>query len=291
MESIIITVEEWKNTFLSLSDNDRAIVVLIFCSILAIFSLLVSIIRSIVKLQRNRKADTKQATVPDNKSNEILHTKNIPNIPNTSSQIPDNNHTIFQDKVAQRENRLSTQHYQTKIPNVIYPYIQNNVSKEADEIKQNRLDKAKSIKKFGKRNLLNGEEKQIFGTLIKLSQEQNSDLKLKIHPQVSLNSFINYENNGEDYKAGYGLSVDFLITLQNSPLAVIEYHGGGHYPTDENKKAKVIDNDGTKMHICNHAGILFQVIEESEIKDKKGIKIDPEKLRSLLQQKVFNDIC
>ena len=123
-----------------------------------------------------------------------------------------------------------------------------------------RLQKFQEMSSVDKGLIMNPEEEKVFWTLIKYKKNFN------VHPQVALNSFLKYNGSPNDYKSGYGLSVDFLLTKRTEPIAVVEYYGGGHLLGDEAKKARIQDNDASKKFVCEKVGLLFVILTDSDLK-------------------------
>ncbi len=67
----------------------------------------------------------------------------------------------------------------------------------------------------------------------------------------------------------------------NEPIAVIEYHGGGHFGDTEQQREKVKNNDMIREKLFNKIGLKYFVIKDEDIKMKAGL-IDEEKLISFL---------
>lgn len=67
----------------------------------------------------------------------------------------------------------------------------------------------------------------------------------------------------------------------NEPIAVIEYHGGGHFGDTEEQKQKAKNNDYVREKLFNKIGLKYFIIKDYDIKMKSGL-IDTEKLNSFL---------
>ena len=157
-----------------------------------------------------------------------------------------------------RNNYVLPQQYDTQT----YEYY-------TQEIALTRYQRAQALTSIQTKPLLNKEEQKIFGALLKLIKDKNRSLS--VNPQVSFNSFVKYDNRDKDaFRVASALSVDFLLSEKSyngtmKPIAVIEYHGGGHYPQDSKLNLRTLDNDRTKKYLCERMNILFVVLDESDI--------------------------
>ena len=124
------------------------------------------------------------------------------------------------------------------------------------------------------------EENKIFYSMVKILNNYN------INPQVSFRAFLKGEEDTETWKTFRDFYCDFLVTYKkgskiNEPVAVIEYHGGGHFGDTENQKKKVENNDYVREKLFNKIGLKYFIIKEYDIKMKSGL-IDEEKLNLFL---------
>lgn len=116
------------------------------------------------------------------------------------------------------------------------------------------------------KRIMNGEESKIYYTLIKICKENYN-----INPQVSFKAFLQAESGTNAWHSFRDFYCDFLVTHKkgkdrNKPIAVIEYHGGGHYGDTPELKEIVRQNDFLKNEILNKVGIELFIIKESDIK-------------------------
>ncbi|CRF31815.1 hypothetical protein BRSU_0388 [Brachyspira suanatina] len=130
------------------------------------------------------------------------------------------------------------------------------------------------------KKIMNIEENKIFYSMVKILNNYN------INPQVSFRAFLKGEEDTETWKTFRDFYCDFLVTYKrgskiNEPVAVIEYHGGGHFGDTENQKKKVENNDYVREKLFNKIGLKYFIIKDYEIKMKSGL-IDEEKLNSFL---------
>ncbi|MEI0487529.1 DUF2726 domain-containing protein [Brachyspira intermedia] len=130
------------------------------------------------------------------------------------------------------------------------------------------------------KKVMNIEENKIFYSMVKILNNYN------INPQVSFRAFLKGEEDTETWKTFRDFYCDFLVTYKrgskiNEPVAVIEYHGGGHFGDTENQKKKVENNDYVREKLFNKIGLKYFIIKDYEIKMKSGL-IDEEKLNSFL---------
>lgn len=124
------------------------------------------------------------------------------------------------------------------------------------------------------------EENKIFYSMVKIFNDYN------VNPQVSFRAFLKGEEDTETWKTFRDFYCDFLVTYKrgskiNEPVAVIEYHGGGHFGDTENQKKRVENNDYVREKLFNKIGLKYFVIKDYDIKMKSGL-IDEEKLNSFL---------
>ncbi|MEI0558055.1 DUF2726 domain-containing protein [Brachyspira intermedia] len=130
------------------------------------------------------------------------------------------------------------------------------------------------------KKVMNIEENKIFYSMVKILNNYN------INPQVSFRAFLKGEEDTETWKTFRDFYCDFLITYKrgskiNEPVAVIEYHGGGHFGDTENQKKKVENNDYVREKLFNKIGLKYFIIKDYNIKMKSGL-IDEEKLNLFL---------
>ncbi|KLI16041.1 DUF2726 domain-containing protein [Brachyspira hyodysenteriae] len=130
------------------------------------------------------------------------------------------------------------------------------------------------------KKVMNIEENKIFYSMVKIFNDYN------VNPQVSFRAFLKGEEDTETWKTFRDFYCDFLVTYKrgskiNEPVAVIEYHGGGHFGDTENQKKRVENNDYVREKLFNKIGLKYFVIKDYDIKMKSGL-IDEEKLNSFL---------
>ncbi|MEI0700959.1 DUF2726 domain-containing protein [Brachyspira intermedia] len=130
------------------------------------------------------------------------------------------------------------------------------------------------------KKVMNIEENKIFYSMVKILNNYN------INPQVSFRAFLKGEEDTETWKTFRDFYCDFLVTYKrgskiNEPVAVIEYHGGGHFGDTENQKKKVENNDYVREKLFNKIGLKYFIIKDYDIKMKSGL-IDEEKLNLFL---------
>ena len=129
-----------------------------------------------------------------------------------------------------------------------------------------------------KKNILNGEEKEIYKCFISTQTKYNGILdttKYQISSQVVMSAFVDNTKNKDKELAIQcwylynKLYVDFLIVEQKEkePVCVIEYNGKGH-----NSYPNALANDKIKRTICEQIGIPFIVLESIEGKEIQEIK-------------------
>ncbi|AEM22946.1 hypothetical protein Bint_2340 [Brachyspira intermedia PWS/A] len=130
------------------------------------------------------------------------------------------------------------------------------------------------------KKVMNIEENKIFYSMVKILNNYN------INPQVSFRAFLKGEEDTETWKTFRDFYCDFLVTYKkgskiNEPVAVIEYHGGGHFGDTENQKKKVENNDYVREKLFNKIGLKYFIIKDYDIKMKSGL-IEEEKLNLFL---------
>ena len=116
------------------------------------------------------------------------------------------------------------------------------------------------------KKLMNNEEARIYYALAKVFKENYN-----ISPQVSFKAFLKGEQDTNAWRSFSDFYCDFLVTHKrgehkDKPVAVIEYHGGKHYGTDNELEAKVRKNDLVKAQVLGKVGIASLIIRESDIK-------------------------
>ena len=160
-------------------------------------------------------------------------------------------------------------------------YSNNNSNNEytTNEITEQRLKYMNSGSIKTKR-VMNIEETKIFYSMVKVLNNYN------VNPQVYFRAFLKGEEDTDSWKTFRDFYCDFLITYKrgskmNEPIAVIEYHGGGHFGDTEKQKEKVTNNDMIREKLFNKIGLKYFIIKDSDIKMKAGL-IDEEKLNSFL---------
>ena len=100
------------------------------------------------------------------------------------------------------------------------------------------------------KKVMNIEENKIFYSMVKILNNYN------INPQVSFRAFLKGEENTNSWKTFRDFYCDFLVTHKkgskiNEPIAVIEYHGAGHFGDSEEQKKKVENNDYVREKLFN----------------------------------------
>ncbi len=131
------------------------------------------------------------------------------------------------------------------------------------------------------KKVMNIEETKIFYSMVKIFNDYN------VNPQVSFRAFLKGEEDTDSWKTFRDFYCDFLITHRkgskmNEPIAVIEYHGGGHFGDNEKKAERVKDNDMIREKLFNKIGLKYFIIKDDDIKMKSGL-IDTEKLNEYLK--------
>ena len=148
-----------------------------------------------------------------------------------------------------------------------------------NKITQQRLKYMESCN-IKTKKVMNIEENKIFYSMVKILNNYN------INPQVSFRAFLKGEENTNSWKTFRDFYCDFLVTHKkgskiNEPIAVIEYHGAGHFGDSEEQKKKVENNDYVREKLFNKIGLKYFIIKDYDIKMKSGL-IDEEKLNSFL---------
>lgn len=109
-----------------------------------------------------------------------------------------------------------------------------------------------------KKPIMNKSEYRLYKSLSNISNEIERTLNQKVYvfPQVSLGEIIG--GDPEAFKAINIKRTDFVIVdARGFPLALIEYHGEGHYGNDNDKRNEVIMNDQVKKIVCDKIGIGY----------------------------------
>lgn len=132
-----------------------------------------------------------------------------------------------------------------------------------------------------KKSIMNEEENKIYYALIRILKDSYN-----INPQVSFKAFLKGEENTNAWRSFSDFYCDFLITskdnrYKNTPIAIVEYHGGKHYGDTQEIQERVKKNDLTKQMICQKAKLKLFVITQKDIK-KDSIYIDDKKLESYI---------
>lgn len=108
---------------------------------------------------------------------------------------------------------------------------------------------------FHKRPLMNKSEYRVFCKLEKLLSASHRGYR--IFSQVSLGEILGSDDK-QAYLAINSKRADFvIIDWSGQPIAVVEYHGSGHYQDD------AILRDAVKREACNSAGIAFIELTEN----------------------------
>lgn len=117
-----------------------------------------------------------------------------------------------------------------------------------DNIAERQLTTVKN-NKFRKRPLMNKSEYGVFCRLEKLLS--TSHRGYRVFSQVSLGEIIGSDDK-QAYLAINSKRADFvIIDWSGQPIAVVEYHGSGHF------KGDAIVRDAIKREACCSAGIAF----------------------------------
>lgn len=108
---------------------------------------------------------------------------------------------------------------------------------------------------FRTRPLMNKSEYRVFCKLEKLLTASHRGYR--VFSQVSLGEILGSDDK-QAYLAINSKRADFvIIDWSGQPIAVVEYHGSGHYQDD------AILRDAVKREACNSAGIAFIELTES----------------------------
>jgi len=108
---------------------------------------------------------------------------------------------------------------------------------------------------FYKRPLMNKSEYGVFCRLEKLLSASHRGYR--VFSQVSLGEILG-SNDQQAYLAINSKRADFvIIDWSGQPIAVVEYHGSGHFKED------AIVRDAVKREACSNAGIAFIELSSS----------------------------
>lgn len=108
---------------------------------------------------------------------------------------------------------------------------------------------------FYKRPLMNKSEYGVFCRLEKLLS--TSHRGYRVFSQVSLGEILGSDDK-QAYLAINSKRADFvIIDWSGQPIAVVEYHGSGHFKND------AIVRDAVKREACSNAGIAFIELSSS----------------------------
>lgn len=108
---------------------------------------------------------------------------------------------------------------------------------------------------FYKRPLMNKSEYGVFCRLEKLLSASHRGYR--VFSQVSLGEILG-SNDQQAYLAINSKRADFvIIDWSGQPIAVVEYHGSGHFKDD------AIVRDAVKREACSNAGIAFIELSSS----------------------------
>ncbi|WP_394955049.1 DUF2726 domain-containing protein [uncultured Helicobacter sp.] len=236
--------------------SDKAWLGLVICFIVLYIFMLIKKTN-----KHNKEQSPKQNDMPNNAQFPV------PNVSNTNNQLVHN------------PNILTPLPQISHTPTTSITLLQANNTQQLPLEQQDtildRLTRARNISGYSSKKILNREERALFKYFLAILGEIKQELRLNsqgglsLNPQVSLNSFVNYKEGSEDYRIGYGLYVDFLITKFHAPLVVIEYHGGGHFIGD---KKRIEDNDKTKQVICDYINVPLIVLTTEEVTITKNNK-------------------
>ena len=136
-----------------------------------------------------------------------------------------------------------------------------SISKQLNQLKyeESLLELVKDTDIKAKATFINDKEKEVCKILSQIKKDSQADWLY--HPQTPFSSFINTTSDNKElfFKYGYWY-VDFLIArLNDSPYAIIEYFGGGHY-----KDSKTAIRDSIKALMLRKAGIPLLIINDKE---------------------------
>ena len=170
------------------------------------------------------------------------------------------------------DDKIDNSYNKTNYNNTINEYTINEITTKRLQYMNTGNIKIKRV--------MNIEETRIFYSMVKTLNNYS------VNPQVSFRAFLKGEEDTDSWKTFRDFYCDFLITHKkgskiNEPIAVIEYHGGGHFGDTEEQKQKVKNNDYVREKLFNKIGLKYFIIKDYDIKMKSGL-IDEEKLKSLL---------
>lgn len=136
-----------------------------------------------------------------------------------------------------------------------------SISKQLNQLKyeESLLELVKDTDIKAKATFINDKEKEVCKILSQIKKDSQADWLY--HPQTPFSSFMNTAPDNKElfFKYGYWY-VDFLIAkLNDSPYAIIEYFGGGHY-----KDSKTAIRDSIKALMLRKAGIPLLIINDKE---------------------------
>ena len=186
----------------------------------------------------------------------------------------------FASKINKKHNKIEEQHNEhDEIEEIIDETEEDDNIFTVNEITQQRLKYMESGE-IKTKKVMNIEETKIFYSMVKILNDYS------VNPQVSFRAFLKGEEDTDSWKTFRDFYCDFLITHKrgnkmNEPIAVIEYHGGGHFGDSEEKKYKVENNDYIREKLFNKIGLKYFIIKDYDIKMNSGL-IDEEKLNGYL---------
>lgn len=108
--------------------------------------------------------------------------------------------------------------------------------------------------------LLNKEEMKVYDALVQNIQ-LTSDHRYKIFAQVSLGEILKNDDQSSFNRVNQKRADFCIVDHQYMPIAVIEYHGGGHFQGDYKKR------DAIKQQACEYAGITYHAIYAKDLKE------------------------
>lgn len=124
-----------------------------------------------------------------------------------------------------------------------------------EEITAERQLNAVRSSEFRKRPLMNKSEYSVFCKLEKLLSASHRGYR--VFSQVSLGEILGSDDK-QAYLAINSKRADFvIIDWSGLPIAVVEYHGSGHFQGD------AVVRDAVKREACASAGIMFIELTES----------------------------
>ncbi len=155
--------------------------------------------------------------------------------------------------------------------------------KDKDTLEKTKLQAERSRNGgYRKASLLNGTEKIAKVEIISLLQKNNKFKEWRLLWQVCMGEFLDHPN-----KQMYGdinlRRVDFLIVgkFDEIPIAAIEIHGQGHYPSNKTKAQTATLVDMIKRRACESAGIKYISIavgHDEDVKKEVRRKLEKELL-------------